>query len=96
MFKSYLQEYITGKSSQTVKSCILQILGVFTQYYPTYMEDKASQVLQILLDSLNKQFKSKKPEMQVISGAIKGMTSFLVHYNSLFLKGKNMLKLKER
>jgi hypothetical protein len=45
------------------------------------MADKSKQLLSILLDSLLKQFKSKKPDLMVIAGALQGLSSFLVNFS---------------
>jgi len=70
-----------------VKASILQLLGYLCESYPEAMSTKASQLLQIFLDSLHKQFKSDKPDMKVISGGIQGSTSLLVNFSGDFLAG---------
>ena len=44
------------------------------------MRDRAKQIMGIIIDSLTKQFKSKKPDMQLIAGAIKGLRAILFHF----------------
>jgi hypothetical protein len=58
------------------------------------MRDRAAQVLPLLVESLNKEFKAQKPEMQVIAGALRGMSSFLVHFGAEFTSNaKNLSTL---
>ncbi len=70
-----------------MKASILQLLGYLCESYPEAMSNKASQLLQIFLDSLHKQFKSDKPDMKIISGGIQGITSLLVNFSGDFLAG---------
>jgi len=84
MAESYLREFTYGKASQTVKSLVLQLMGMFAEFFPDFMSDKSKQLLQLLLESLKTQFKSKKPDMQIISGSLKGMSSLLVNFSNDF------------
>jgi hypothetical protein len=65
-----------------VKAFILELLGIFCENFPQYMIDKSKHILLLIMDSLHKQFKSKKPDMQIIAGAFKGLRSFLVNFSS--------------
>ncbi len=85
MAEIYLKDFTCGKSSQTVKSWTLQMLGSFAEYFPEHMFDKSKQLLTLFSDSLLKQFKSKKPDFQLIAGSVKGLTSLLVHFSGDFL-----------
>jgi hypothetical protein len=66
---------------------MLQLLGFLCESFPGAMYQRSSQLLQIFLDSLNKQFKSEKPDMKIISGGIQGLCSLLVHFEHNFLEG---------
>jgi hypothetical protein len=70
-----------------VKANMLQLLGFLCESFPGAMYQRSSQLLQIFLDSLNKQFKSEKPDMKIISGGIQGLCSLLVHFEHNFLEG---------
>lgn len=85
MAEIYLKDFTCGKSSQTVKSWTLQMLGSFAEYFPEHMFDKSKQLLTLFSDSMLKQFKSKKPDFQLIAGSVKGLTSLLVHFSGDFL-----------
>jgi hypothetical protein len=50
---------------------MLQILGVFCEYFPEHMFDKSKQLQTLLLDSLAKQFKAKKPGTMLLRNGLK-------------------------
>lgn len=90
----FLEEFTCGKSSQTVKSCILQLLGLFSEYFPDLMSTKAKHIQQLLMESLQKQFKSAKPDMQIIAGSLKGITSLLVAFHEDFTMDQSQQQKK--
>lgn len=85
----YLEQFVSGKDSQTVKAGILEILGRLAQFFPEEITalDKQRNILYLLLEALNKQFKSTKPDLQIIAGALKGFNSFLEHFTPQFQNG---------
>jgi hypothetical protein len=66
---------------------MLQLLGFLCESFPGAMYQRSSQLLQFFLVSLDKQFKSEKPDMKIISGGIQGLCSLLVHFEHNFLEG---------
>lgn len=70
-----------------VKSNMLHLMGFLCESFPGAMYQRSSQLLQIFLDSLNKQFKSEKPDMKIISGGIQGLCSLLINFEHGFLEG---------
>lgn len=71
-----------------MKSSILYILGLFTEQFPEHMLDKAPKLLKLMEDNLIHQFKVK-PEPQIITGAIKGLTALLTRFSDELLKSPN-------
>ena len=86
MTNIFLDQFNLSRISQTLSSKILKILGLFAQYFPATMMDKSKSILQIYIESLIKQFKSKEPQMQVISGSLEGLCSFLVNFSGDFVE----------
>jgi hypothetical protein len=71
----------------TVKASMLELLGYLCEVFPAAMYYKSAQLLQMFLDSLNKQFRSEKPDMKIIAGGIQGMCSLLINFEHDFLSG---------
>lgn len=88
MTSAIYNEYVISKSSQTVKGLILEILGLFSWHFPACMNDKAGQMTHVLMENLHKQFKSNKPDMQLIAGSIVGLNYFLYHFQDTFMRGE--------
>ena len=86
----FLESFISNKDSQTIKGNILDILGTLAEYYPDEISslDKQKNILYLLLEGLNKQFKSNKPDLQIIVGGLKGLNSFLVNFTPQLNTGK--------
>jgi DNA-dependent protein kinase catalytic subunit len=83
MSDGMVKEYASSKTSATVKSAILQTLGIFSEFFPTEMKDRVSMLVPAILDDLQNQFKSsKKPDQKLIAGGIRGLASILVHFSS--------------
>eukprot|EP01122_Echinamoeba_exundans_P008707 TRINITY_DN2938_c0_g1_i1.p1 TRINITY_DN2938_c0_g1~~TRINITY_DN2938_c0_g1_i1.p1 ORF type:complete len:1088 (+),score=237.19 TRINITY_DN2938_c0_g1_i1:85-3348(+) len=83
MSDGMVKEYASSKTSATVKSAILQTLGIFSEFFPAEMKDRVSMLVPAILDDLQNQFKSsKKPDQKLIAGAIRGLASILVHFAS--------------
>lgn len=51
------------------------------------MFDKSEILLHLYSETLTRQFRSKKPDFQVIYGALQGLASLLVHFSGDFLSG---------
>eukprot|EP00727_Mastigamoeba_balamuthi_P006748 m51a1_g2694 DNA-dependent protein kinase catalytic subunit (2648) ;mRNA; r:766654-782327 len=79
-----LKEYNVGKASQTVRGSILRILGTLSDVFPEQLFDKSPVLQQMYLEALDKQFRSQKPDMQVITGAFLGLRSFLLNLGGDF------------
>lgn len=47
------------------------MLGIFAEYYPEHMLDKVSQLTDLMIGSIEQQFKKTKPEFALIPGALK-------------------------
>lgn len=94
-----MRELTCGKSSQTVKSRVMELLGLLAEFFPEHIVDKSNQILPIFKETLFKQFRAQKPDMQVffiskiivtvktISGAITGLSHFLVKFSGDFASG---------
>ena len=85
----YLQEYAVGASklSQTLKSDILELLGLLCEIFPERMFDKSNTLLQLYLSTIQKEFTADEPKMQIIAGSLTGLTSLLIHFSGDFLAG---------
>jgi len=91
MAESYLNVFTCGRQSQSVRACILQILGKFAEFFPQKMFDKFKVLLRLYLDCLQVQFNKKDPEYQIITGSIKGLTSLLINFSGDFVEtAKNL------
>jgi hypothetical protein len=82
MLDIFLKEFVFVKSSQSVRSAILRCVGLISELYPHHVADKSKQLLALFVDTLNKQIKSKKPDFTLLTGAIRGLSSFLVHFHT--------------
>lgn len=70
---------------------MLEILGLFGKLYPESMYDKSSQLTNVFMECLQRQFKSQKPEMMLISSSIVALTHFLNEFSGDFLSGMLLL-----
>ncbi|PRP75851.1 DNA-dependent protein kinase subunit [Planoprotostelium fungivorum] len=94
MSSTIYNEYVIGKSSQTVKGLMLEALGLFARQFPKHMNDKIGQMTHIFLENLQRQFKSHKPDMQLISGSLSGLRHFIFQFSDHFVKDtKNVQQL---
>jgi hypothetical protein len=95
----YLEQFVSGKDSQTVKAGILEVLGKLAECFPQEIValEKSQNILYLLFESLNKQFKATKPDLQIIAGGLKGLNSFLVNFTPQLESGmgKRMQMKKE-
>jgi putative transposon-encoded protein len=71
-----------------VKSWVLRTLGMLAEYFPDTMADKSSQLFRMYCDFLKFQFEKNKPDFQIISGVIKGITSMLIKFSKDFISDK--------
>lgn len=92
MTKIYFDEFAFGKHSQSVKSCILRMLGLFSEHFPKYFSEKAQYLIQIILDDLSAQFDSKKPDFQIICGGMAGLNSVLVSFSYIVVDDPKKLQ----
>ena len=66
---------------------MLEILGLFGKLFPESMYDKSTQLTTVFMECLQRQFKSQKPEMMLISSSIVSLTYFLTEFSGDFLTG---------
>lgn len=93
MSDGMVKEYASSKSSASVKSAILQTLGIFSEFFPEQMKERVSMLLPAILDDLQSQFKSsKKPDQKLIAGAIKGLASLLVHFSAQLVNDESKMQ----
>lgn len=88
--------HLKSKYLFLVKGSILKILGVLSEHFPDALRDRASNILPLMVESLNKEFKSQKPEMQVIAGAMRGLSSFLINFGAEFTSSAKNLQMLYR
>jgi DNA-dependent protein kinase catalytic subunit len=72
-----------SKHTATVKSGIYQLLGTLAEVFPEKTEAYAPRLIDVYLSNLKQEMdpkKSKKPEMLVISGCLKGLGGLLVNF----------------
>lgn len=71
-----LTKFNSSKSSQTVKGWALKFLSLLCYTFSnTVMKNRCEYILQTVLSSLDSQFRSQKPDMQIIDGALSGICS---------------------
>ena len=71
-----LAKFNSSKSSQTVKGWALKLACLLCRLYSgTLLKGRGEHVLQTVLSTLDMQFRSPKPDMQVIDGALSGLCS---------------------
>lgn len=61
---------------------------MLAEYFPDTMADKSSQLFRMYCDFLKFQFEKNKPDFQIISGVIKGITSMLIKFSKDFISDK--------
>jgi hypothetical protein len=66
---------------------MLEILGLFGKLFPESMYDKSTQLTTVFMECLQRQFKSQKPEMTLISSSIVALNYFLSEFSGDFLTG---------
>jgi hypothetical protein len=79
MATALLEAYSLGRQAATLKGTVLSALGVFAELFPTAMIERMRQLLSLYMEALGEEFKSKKPELTVIAGALEGMSGVLVN-----------------
>jgi hypothetical protein len=86
MIDLFLNEFTYKKASQSVRSAILRCIGLLAELYPEQMTEKCNQLFTLYIETLTKQFKTKKPDLTVLVGAVRGFTSFLVNFANQFVR----------
>ncbi|KAL2645174.1 hypothetical protein R1flu_012761 [Riccia fluitans] len=79
-----LKEYRKAKTSGTLRSNILVLLGYLVEYFPrTFGEENVNTLLKICLDTLEEQLRqsSKDPVFVVVSGVMKCLDSLLTWFD---------------
>jgi len=80
----YFEEFIhhEAKFPSTVKANILQLLGMIAQHYPSIVSMDAEQLIRIFVRVADYELfqTKKKPELLLVSGALKGLNSFLFSF----------------
>eukprot|EP00048_Salpingoeca_helianthica_P009248 m.132741 g.132741 ORF g.132741 m.132741 type:complete len:3967 (+) comp14817_c0_seq1:97-11997(+) len=78
-----------SKTSSTVRMHALHLLGLLSERFPGEMAGRDAMLLNVFMGSLQQEMnkQDKKPDMSLIAGALRGLTSFLVHFTQPFEDG---------
>lgn len=64
-----------------MKGEILHVLGIMSETFPVEFTGRSATLLQVYLSFLKSNMRgTRKPDMPVIVGCLKGLSSFLVHF----------------
>ncbi|CAI8051259.1 DNA-dependent protein kinase catalytic subunit [Geodia barretti] len=86
----YLQAcFKPTKHTATVRAGIFHLLGLFCELYPEHSLTLSERLISIFMRTLKSEMlsKSKKPEMAVIGGCLRGLNSYLVNFSQSAAEG---------
>lgn len=83
-----------SKHSSTVKHWLYSLLGTFAEVFPELMLSHSDRLVSIYISVLKSQMssKAKKPDMPVISGCLRGLTSYLTNFTQSVEEGSRYAK----
>lgn len=82
-------EFITNKKlASGTKGAILLLIGTLTDHFPNEISKFSAQFSAVLLETLDVQFKSHKPEFPLLTGCMKALKLLFNHFSNLVSSSK--------
>lgn len=82
------------KHSSTVKCWLYTLLGTLAEVFPEHMISQSDRLVSIYVSVLKSEMtsKTKKPDMPVIAGCLRGLTSYLTNFTQSVEEGSRYAK----